>query len=175
MKKLLVLILLSANIVLSQTKTKTTPEWKTLDGTEFSIQYPSNWTVDKSGQGGTSFILFAPEDIMGDMFKENVNLLIQDLSGKNMDLAKYTELSITQFKKMMPGSTLVESKRLKGAKFDFQKVTNTAKQGDLNLRFIQYYWVVLNRAFVLTFSCEEGKHAAYKENSEKIMNSFKFK
>ena len=63
--------------------------WKSLTENSYSINYPGNWELNKSGQMGTSFILFSPLSSEQDQFKENVNLLIQDLTGYNLDLDKY--------------------------------------------------------------------------------------
>ncbi|MBK7681894.1 MAG: hypothetical protein IPJ26_05200 [Bacteroidetes bacterium] len=45
---------------------------------------------------GTSFIIFSPLENDEDKFKENVNLLMQDLTGQNIDLDKY----VTKFQKV---------------------------------------------------------------------------
>jgi hypothetical protein len=41
-----------------------------------------------------------------------------------------------------------------------------------DLKFEQYYWVINEKAFVLTLTCEEDQFKNYKEVGEKILNSF---
>ena len=148
---------------------------KTLDLPGFSVQYPSTWELDQSGQMGSSFILFSPLESEKDKFKENVNLLIQDLTGQNIDLNKYTEISEGQIKTMITNSALVESKRIKNGSDEYHKIIYSGDQGIFHLQFEQYYRVVNHKAYVLTFTTEKEKFAEFTETGEKILNSFKLK
>ena len=73
-------------------------EWKSLNEKNYSIQYPVNWELNKSGQMNTSFILFSELTSEKDQFKENVNLIIQDLTGYNIDFEQYVQISENQIK-----------------------------------------------------------------------------
>lgn len=150
-------------------------DWKMLDNPDYSVQYPSEWELSQSGQMGTSFVLFAPLDSESDDFKENVNMIVQDLSGRNLDLNSYTELSERQIKTMVVNSNLLESKRMKDERGEYQKVSYTGDQGIYKLLFIQYYWVIDSKAFLLTFTCEQDEREKYQEIGQKIMNSFRLK
>lgn len=181
MTKILTSILLLSIVSYGQTTTKqesgnnqpqTINDWKTLDQSNYSIQYPSTWELDQSGQMGTSFILFSPLESDKDKFKENVNLLIQDVSGQNIDLNKYTEISEGQIKTMITNSALIESKRMKNDRGEYHKIIYSGDQGKFHLKFEQYYWVINDKAFVLTFTSEQGKFADFLEIGEKILNSF---
>lgn len=148
------------------------PTWETLSENGYFIQYPSDWQLDKSGQMGTSFILFSAQASDKDQFKENVNLLIQDLTGYNLDLDKYVEISENQIKTMVTDGNLMLSKRMKKGGREFQKTMYTGSQGIFKLKFEQYYWVIDNKAYVLTLTCEQSQFDAYKEAGEKILESF---
>ena len=150
-------------------------DWNILDAANYSIQYPSDWEENKTGQMGTSFVLFSPVDSEGDDFRENVNLVEQDLAGRNFDLDSYSEFSEKQIREMLGISDFIENKRLKNINGDYQKFVYAGKQGNYNLVFEQYCWVINNRAFVLTFTSEEDQYASYKKVGEKILNSFVIK
>lgn len=150
-------------------------DWKKLDQSDYSIFYPSTWELNQSGQMGTSFILFSPLESDKDMFRENINLLTQDLSGLKIDINKYTEISEEQIKTMVTNAILIESKRVKNGKDEFHKIIYSGDQGTYQLQFEQYYWVVNNKAYVLTFTSEKNKFTDYKETGEKILNSFTLK
>ena len=150
-------------------------EWKTLVQSNYSIEYPSTWELNKGGQMGTSFILFSPLDSEKDTFKENVNLMVQDLGKENIDLNRYTEISEGQIKTLLTNSDLIESKRIKKSDGEFHKIIYTGDQGVFHLKFEQYYWVIDSKAYVLTFTSEEEKFATYSETGEKILNSFSIK
>ncbi len=158
-----------------QESTQTISEWKTLDESNYSIQYPSTWDLNQSGQMNTSFILFSPLESDKDQFKENVNLLIQDLNGLNVDLNKFTEISESQIKTMVTNSKLIESKRIKNGLDEFQSIIYSGDQGIFHLQFMQHYWIINDKAFVLTFTSEKDKFAEFKDMSEKILNSFTLK
>jgi hypothetical protein len=76
----------------NKTQLKTIEGWETLTENNYSINYPDNWEINKSGQMGAKFILFSPLSSEEDQFKENVNFLVQDLTGHNLNLDQYVEI-----------------------------------------------------------------------------------
>jgi serine/threonine-protein kinase len=142
----------------------------------YSIAYPSNWEESFDKTFGVEFILFSPLASKEDKFRENVNLLIQDLSNYDLDLDKYTELSVNQIKTMVTNSVLIESNRIsKGENDNFQKIIYSGDQGAYKLKFEQYYFVKDKKAYVLTFTGEQSEFDKYKESAEETMNSFVIK
>src|SRR5687767_2239613 len=95
------------------------PDWKSLKEADYQIQYPPNWQLDQSKNAGTAFILFGRKE--GE-FRENVNLLVQDLRGLNFDLDKYVEVSEQQFGTMLLNSKLIESERIKTENGEHHKI-----------------------------------------------------
>jgi hypothetical protein len=148
--------------------------WKILSENGYSIQYPGDWDLDKSGQTGTSFIVLSQLTSPEDQFREHVNLLIQDLTGMNINLDKYTDISEGQIKRMVNNGNLIESIRLNANGMDFQKVVYTGDLGKFKLSCEQYYWVKTDQAYILTFTGETEQFNIYKEVGEKILNSFTF-
>ena len=184
MTKILTLLLLISVVACGQTTTKkesgnnhsqTVKDWKIFDKTNYSIQYPQTWELNQSGQMGLSFIFISPLESDKDNFKENVNLLIQNLSGQNIDINRYTEISEGQIKTLVTNSNLIESKRMKNERGEYHKIIYSGDQGKYHLKYEQYYWVINEKAFVLTFTSEQDKFADYKEIGEKILNSFVIK
>ena len=105
-------------------------------------------------------------------FKENVNLIVQDLTGYNIDLNQYVEISENQIKTMITDGNIISSERVKKDEKEFQRVIYTGKQGIYDLKFEQYYWVENNNAYVLTLTCEITAYTDFKNTGEKILNSF---
>jgi len=147
--------------------------WVVLDQPDFTISYPRNWTLDQTGKMGTAFVLFS-EQINSD-FRNNVNLIVQDLNGLGYDLDKYVTLSEGQVKTMITNSQIIESKRLRSASGEFQEVVFTGEQGIFHLKWMQRYWVKGAKAFVLTFTASEATYDQYKQVGEKMLESFKLK
>ena len=91
----------------------------------------------------------------------------------NIDLDKFTQISIDQIKTQAVKGKLIESKRMKNKTREYQKVIYTSDQNGFHLKYEQLYYVKNNKAYFLTLTCEQTKFDAYKAEGEKILNSFK--
>ena len=149
--------------------------WKTINDNTYSIQYPDNWELNTEKSMGTSFILFTEQTSSEDKFRENINLIIQNLEGYNLNLDDYVAISEEQISKMVTNGIIIDSKRLNTNNTEFQKIIFTGKQGLFQLKFVQYYFVKDEKAYVLTFTCEEIQYEKYSLISDQILESFLFK
>jgi hypothetical protein len=149
-------------------------DWWKFSKDDYSILHPQDWTVDTSKTMGSSFILFAPVEGPNDVFKENVNLLIQDFKGKNITLTQYVQYSEEQIRKMIKHSNVLESKRIKAPEGEYHSISFTGEQGNHKLRFEQRYYLRNNKSYVLTFTYEQIKIADYQRIGDLIFSSFKF-
>ena len=173
---IILVLILSIGAQKSSGQTQAAAEgWSVLDADGYSIQYPSGWELQQNGLGGTTFIILSPQVSSEDLFRENVNLLIQDLTGQNIDLNKYTAISENQIKTMITNGNIIESKRVVSGKNPYQKEIYTGDEGIYKLKFEQYYWILDNKAYVLTFTTEQTKFDTYKADGEKILSSFRLK
>jgi len=144
-----------------------------MDQPDFALSYPASWSFDQSGQAGTKFILFTGQNNSG--FRDNTNLIIQDLKGSGFDLDKYVTLSEGQVKTMITNSQIIESKRLKSKFGEFQEVVFTGDQGVFHLKWRQRYWVKGEKAFVLTLTTSQATYEQYTQVGQKLFDSFKLK
>lgn len=149
-------------------------DWVTFDHKDYNIQHPTDWSVDTSGQMGVKFFLFSPLSYQGDSFRENVNLTQQDLSGYNINLDQFTALSVKEVATIFQDGKIVSSDKLQKHNKDFQRVIYTGKQGVHSLKFMQYYWVENNTAYILTLTTEEDQFSQYQTMGEKMLDSFTF-
>ena len=185
MKNILIpAILLQGFVALGQTSaegekgnnhTLPTQDWNTLNHPSYSIQYPPTWELNEGGLMGTRFILFSSLESDKDQFKENVNLIIQDLSGLEINLNQYTELSEGQIKLLVTNAALIDSKRIQNGSEEYHKIIYSGDQGIFHFIFEQFYWVTPDQAFVLTFTCEKDKFEDFKALGERILLSFSLK
>src|SRR5690554_7356917 len=76
-------------------------------GKNFEISYPESW--DKQEKPNAVFFL-SPKENEKDMFQENVNLMLQDLSQQPMSLEQYTELTKKQVIDNFGASAIVSLK-----------------------------------------------------------------
>jgi serine/threonine-protein kinase len=144
-------------------------DWKTLNQSEYSIQYPQDWELSQKGEMGTALIIFSPLKTKEYLFKENVNLMIQPLPGTSMTLEKFTDLSLEQIKTMITNSKIEESKKIND---ETSMVIFTGNQGDYTLKFAQYYKIKNNKAYIVTFTTENSEFDQYRDTGLKILNSF---
>lgn len=171
---LLISMLLMSSQTWGQTAQKErTSAWKTYGDQSFSINYPGDWSLDTTSYKAARFILLSSPSSAEDRFKENINLIVQNLEDASFDLDKFSELSISQVKTMINNSKILESKRMKANGLDFHKIVYSGTQGEYKLSFEQYYWVMNQKAYVLTFTSELNQFEAYREVAEQIMNSLK--
>lgn len=147
-------------------------DWNTLNKKNFAIQYPSEWKLNQSGLMGSSFIIFSQLTGKTDKFKENVNLIIQDLTNYDMSLDQFVKISENQIKTLVTSGKIISSERKKKNDMEFQKLIYTGKQGIYDLKYEQYFWIYNNNAYVLTLTCEVNQYNDFKIIGEKILNSF---
>lgn len=148
--------------------------WKTYETADYSIRYPGTWAFDNSGQNGVILQIFSAKTSTEDNFRENVNLVIQDLSGQNVkNLDQYTQLSESQIKMFLTDSEILSSNRLTKVGQEYQKVIFSAVQGQFKLKSEQYYLIKGHLAYILTLTCTKDTYDSYCEVGEKIMDSFK--
>ena len=67
--------------------------WETFSQNGYTIKYPDSWSLNKTGEMGTELVVSSQLTSKNDFFKENVNLVIQNLTGMNIDLDKYVKIS----------------------------------------------------------------------------------
>jgi hypothetical protein len=168
----------SANVqsqIAGSSEIKTETLWKSLDEIGYGIQYPDDWDLDTSGQMGMSFLILSKQISPQDSFRENVNLLIQNLSGLNVDIDAFVKISEDQVTTMYKEGKIHESKRIENQAKKFHKLVYSGSQGPFVLKTQQYYWVENDKAYILTLTCEAAQFDSYIQTGDKIMNSFVLK
>ena len=178
MKKSLLItltVLLTVLFACNQTGKNEVPDgWTTLSESGYSIDYPETWTVDQSGQIGTSFSILAPADSETDDFNENVNLIIQDLGGNEIDLDMFVEISEEQIPIVISSGIIIDSERSNANGRDFHRILYAGIQGQYTLMFEQFYWIEGSDAYILTFTSKDDQYENYKETAKMVMESFRF-
>jgi hypothetical protein len=124
---------------------------------------------------GTELFLFTPLENDSDRFSENINILVQDLHGHNMDLKKYRELTENPPGGLSPGTTILESGILKKGHTEYYKLLYLMTQGNFKLKINTICFIRDEMAYLVTFTAEEKKYDRYKKAGEKILDSFSLK
>jgi len=103
--------LIILTISLSSTISFGQSQWKTLKKNNYEINYPNEWKLIDNNYMETAFIILSKLDDTNDKFKENVNLMIQDLSGLNISLENLVQISEKQINTMLTDAKIIESKK----------------------------------------------------------------
>lgn len=169
MKKNILFLFLIINLnVIAQNETT----WVTHSTDVYSIEYPENWSLDESGMLGSSFFIFSNLESKEDNFRENTNLMIQDLKNMNLDLDAFVELSKSQIKDLMTDGVILEDERVKSKDQEYHELLFQATQGNFKIKTKQYYFLQNEKAYVLTLTLTEDTFEKYNKMGHKILNSF---
>ncbi len=144
----------------------------TYERDSYSIQFSKDWIIDESNFMGMDFMIFAPSENGANTFRENLNIVLEDISAFDIDLAQYVELSTSQLTKFIEDFELLSSDTKSSANGDYQEVIYQGMQGKLKLKWLQRYLVTSEKAFVITFTAEPESFGDYLKEVEVIMNSF---
>lgn len=152
----------------------TSKTWSNIYKVEYSFSYPSGWSLDTSGLMNSSFFILSPLSSSNDTFRENINLIIQDLKGLNIDLDMYTSITLKQLKTLITDYSIDQSTRITSDTLNgsYHKITYTSTQGVYNLKLQQRWWVKNGKAYVLTFTCEEDQYDKFVIKADQAMDSF---
>ena len=142
----------------------------------YSIEAPKGWTVDTTKSLGAELFLFSPLENSNDKFRDNINLIIQNIAVYGLSLDEYVKISEQQIQsEMVKDGVLLSSERMHKNGRDFQKMIYTMTQGTFQLKILQYAYIVNGNAYVLTFTAETSVFDNYSNIVSETMNSFTIK
>jgi len=147
-----------------------------IDTEKYSIQYPENWTKEPLEGFNVELMLFSQLESDQDTFRENINLIIQDLSAyEGVGLDKFVKISTQQIEKVISGKLISSTRKKDKNGVSYQEFITTTKHGQFDLKIKQYFWVIDKKAYVLTFTAEAKSYNKHIEIADKMLNSFSIK
>jgi PsbP len=168
------LILFAVCVVTSGFSQTTTTKvyYKEYTTDRFRIKYPASWQLDASKTMGADLILLSPLEDAADKFRDNVNVIIQDLTGQNTDLARYKEITDNQLKNLATGVEIYESTLDNSGDSQSYRVSYAMTQGQFRLRIISKCFILKDKAYLVTFTSEFDKFENYSSISNDILKTF---
>ncbi|NNT72354.1 hypothetical protein HKT18_09025 [Flavobacterium sp. IMCC34852] len=154
-------------LLLSYTLYSQSPDLKIFKGQTYQISYSDEWKLDETGRNSTEFYLFYSPVV--ENFGNNINLLIQDLSGLNLDLDGYTDLSVKQIE--AHGKILSSLRKTKNS-IDYQELAFEVLYNNFAIKCFQFYFLKEAKAYVLTFTAEKNHYDNIIKEAQKVMESF---
>ena len=144
--------------------------WVEYDHKEYSVFAPEDWEMDVTGRMNTTFILFSPRDSKNDMFRENVNLVKEDISKMDLTLFDYVKNSENVLEKYMSDLRDLNIEQ-KGERY---WLTYTATQERMDLYFVQMIELNEGVIYILTYTRNDQSISVHADNGKKIIERFEF-
>jgi len=140
------------------------------------IDYPKLWTV-RTDIKDVVVAFVSPQESEIDVFRENVTVIVQDLSSNPQSLKKYAQIAEIQIRAVFrdkiavefSGPTLVAG--MTGHRFVYKGVDPA--YGDLNIKLEHVFCMKGNKAYQLTYSSIVPKFDRYHRIFQKMVRSFK--
>ena len=155
--------------------TQSSRNFKTYKSTQqgFEVKYPARWTVKKNFQGAAA-LFYSPKENDLDLYRESVNIVVQDLSQSPMFLNKYTEMAIQQMQ-MVFGTNMhimaSEEVFFAGSPGHMLEFIGYGGETDLHYRI---YWTLKGTfAYQFTYMAAKDNFNSYEEVVERMRRSFK--
>ena len=136
-----------------------------------TIDYPANWEMHERVEG--SVVVFAsPAQTTMDVFRENVNVAIQDLSTNHLTLDQFTDVATKQLTAVFNNVKIVSSTPATLAGRPAHQIVYVAT-GDTNLKIMHIWFVENNMAYTVTYTAAESKYDEFLGTANKMIKSFK--
>ncbi len=139
-------------------------------GKNFEMLYPASWA--KQEKSNAIFFL-TPKENEKDLFQENVNLMLQDLSQQPMSIEQYTELTKKQVIDNFGTSAIVSLKNTTIAGQQAKEFIYNMNYQGKSLKLKQYWFVKGNIAYLFSYTAEPAKYEKYESIVTEMIKSFK--
>lgn len=137
----------------------------------FKISYPDKWEKKSANE---SIIFISPKVNAQDNFQENLNLMLQDAGGQNLDLEKYTAITKKQVIDNLGGNSIVSLKDISIAGFKGKEFVYNMNYNGRNLKLKQYWFIKEGIAYLLTFTAAPSEYDYYQNKADDIVKSLRF-
>lgn len=133
-----------------------------------SINYPSTWEYQANPR--TVFILIRPLEKQGQVFRENVNLIIND--DQDLTLQEFTGVAKMQLRKQLQGYKELSTETVELGGKQYAKIIYQHNTNNLPLKVAYYILLHNGKAYNLTCSSTQANFEKYLPVFEKMVSSF---
>lgn len=151
--------------------TSNTSSWKSYSGDGYSVKLSSDWSKTK-GSSAVDIAFTYNGTGLNDDFAENINVVVQDLKGYDLDLESYKDLSMDQYAELDYNVDDIYKKTIDGAKGYFCKVSG--EESGINCSILQYFTVIGDNAYVFTFAADEDDFDNLEDEVMEIYETIEF-
>ncbi len=152
-----------------QEQSATSADQQTHETDVYVLDIPEGWNLDVSHRMNTEFILFAPYDSTNNLFRENVNVLI-DPVGDSLGLEGYVEHARGILAEHMEGFGNYRTRMEEDRAWMYYD----GEQQTMILHFTQMLARKGNDIYIMTFT-SNASNTPNEAVAQDIMRSFRFK
>lgn len=139
----------------------------------FSISFPEDWENERDSFGAV-IIFFSPLSGDSDQFSENVNVVVEDLQGADLDLDGYMELATEQLIDFIPDIDFVDRYTDQMDDQPSWVVVYTGSQDGVSYSWVQEIALFEGSAYIITYT-GEAEFDTYLPHADEIFDSFDFR
>jgi len=138
----------------------------------FQIDYPVNWIFEENINGAL-VIFYSPLENQLDFFKDNINVVIQDISASPMGLAEYSETAVNQMKLVFGEQMKIhEYKDTSLGGFPAKRLVFTGPGPQSDLKYLTVWTVNRNVVYQLTYLSVASQYNHHVLKILKMIRSF---
>lgn len=135
----------------------------------YSIKYPAEWEI-KTTENNTMFK--SPKKGENDPFRENLNILVQDLSSSNINLEEYSKITRKQVVDNLGERAILSLQSTKLNGLPAKEFIYIMSYQGKPLKVTQYWIIHKQMAFLLSFTSAKDEHDEYAPILKEMINSF---
>jgi len=139
----------------------------------YTLTYPTSWAV-REENGGTTVVFTTAAESASDNFRENLKVVVQDLSGAPMNLDAFISSQLEKKKQGLANYNPTHEENLKIGGYNARKLSYTGTLGSGLMRWVEIYTIRGLTAYTLTFTADESHYRFFVEDADKMLKSFAF-
>lgn len=145
--------------------------WLAYRGVDYTLHYPNDWTMNTQSAIGAEFELYAPE-VGGDDFRENINLVLQDLGDTVITIEEYSPIVLRQIQQGIANVEVLASSLSNNGKLPYYEIVYTGGNPANLMKWRQHFYIANGKAYVLTYGATAKTFDVHNTASTAIMASF---
>jgi eukaryotic-like serine/threonine-protein kinase len=139
----------------------------------YTLSHPASWEV-RSSDGGATVTFTSPAEGPSDTIRENLKVVVKDLSATPMDLDSFVASQMAIRKQGLANFNLIFDNPWKIGPTNGRKIAYTGTLGSDRMEWVEIYTIRGLKAYTLTFTAEQSHYPNFVENLDRSLKSFTF-
>ena len=153
---------------------KKTVQNTTFSGKDYVLQFPETWEINDTGLMGMDLIGLSPLENAEDAFRENVNVVLENLP-KSMTAKEYLRLALANLEKIYGLPIEKNFTKARVGNHEGYSLHYSLQVGQNEMDNDIYIVINNNAVYVLTCSNAKGKRDIFKTTMDTVIETFTIK